>query len=176
MASLLRFYAQRDNRVEPIALTGYVKNNGTATSSPPQIEQPAYGAIDLRVSKNFTLDASVLQLRTDPPTDGLEYVVRLYLSSNSPPQSYPNYEFNVIVTVPNKGTGHGGIGTVLFLNIYTNKTAAYTLSNSGTYQLINAITTTPPYVVQGTFIITFEVVNNTIVLKTLPYGFTNASI
>jgi hypothetical protein len=175
MTSILSHYSQNDTRLEYIKLTGSITNNGTATTQPAQHDQPAYGAIDLRLSKNFFLDARQLTLRTDPPTTGAEYLVSLYLTSTRPPKYNPNYEFNLIVTPPLKGGGTPGL--FLFLNIYTNKNDAYNNPTKYAYQLVNVITyLTPPVVSQSQQVITFQVVNNTIVLKTLPPGFVLTTI
>jgi len=47
MTSVLKQYAQTDNRIETIQLSGFISQNGNAAVSPPQVDQPAYGEIDL---------------------------------------------------------------------------------------------------------------------------------
>jgi hypothetical protein len=174
MTSLLKYYAQNDNRVETIELTGFVSENGTVDNQVPRVDQPAYGAIDLRASKNFILDATNLTIRTDLPGNTRSYLINLYVTSTNPPTSTPNYEFNLIVTPPNKGNGTPG--NFVTINIYTNKSDAYDNPTRNIYQFVNTVNVSTPnliYVSQGKQIITFQVVKNNIVLKTTPAGFSS---
>ena len=63
MASVQTIFAQRDNRLEAVTLTGYITNNGTIDSVnnvPPQ--QPVYAAINLTKAQNFLIDLRNLTL------------------------------------------------------------------------------------------------------------------
>jgi len=61
------------------------------------------------------------------------------------------------------------------LNIYNNKTDAYNNTNV-IYSFYNLIIFSgSPIVTQGQQILTFQIVNNKIVLKTAPFGFTVTS-
>lgn len=53
MTSVQSRYAQRDNRLESVSLTGFITNNGTIDSvdnDPPQ--HPAYASINLKWRQN----------------------------------------------------------------------------------------------------------------------------
>lgn len=171
MSSTVRQYAQRDNRVETVTLTGNIIGNGAAVSFPTDVERPAYGAIDLTRAKNFYVDASKLVLRTDIASAA--YVVRLYLSSTQPPAYYPNLEFNIQILPPPKGVSN----KFVFVYIYTTQSDAFKLMadtvnlNTGLYTIANIYSATPPIGISQTVqTATFQVVNNTIVLKTISPG------
>ena len=169
MTSILSHYAQKDTREEAIKLTGFITQNGNAAVSPPQVNQPAYGEINLQLSKSFTLDARPLTIRNDDPVHPSFYLINLYLSSTKPPKYRRNYEFDLILTPPLKGGGSPGTGLVL--NIFANKTDAYNNTNP-LFQFINlvSIAANPPYIFQTPQILTFKVVNNSLHLKILPIG------
>ena len=170
MTSVLSYYAQADNRQEAITLTGFIQQNGNAAVSPPQVNQPAYGEINLQVSKTFTLDARVLNIRTDDPIHPSLYLINLYIASTKPTNHRPNYEFDLIINPPLKGTGNPGIG--LLLNVFANKGDAYNNINP----IISFLNLVPiagnsPYIFQTPQLFTFKIVNNTLQIKTLPLGF-----
>jgi len=169
MTSVLSQYAQTDNRQEAIKLTGFITQNGTAAVSPPQVDQPAYGEINLQVSKTFTLDARPLTIRNDDPMHPSLYLINLYISSTKPPKYRPNYEFDLILTPPLKGGGSPGNG--LLLNIFANRTDAYSNTNP-IFQFINlvSIAGNPSYIFQTPQLLTIKVVNNKLQLKILPIG------
>ena len=96
MTSVLRHFNERDTRLEVVPLTGYLTDNGGKNGTAPQ-QKPAYGAIDLTKSKNFSIDTRTLKLRTDSP---INYLVRLYLTSTQPPSYYQNFEFDIFIAFP----------------------------------------------------------------------------
>ena len=98
MTSVLRHQAQRDTRVEDVTLYGYINDNGFK-SGPDNVQHPAYAAIDLRKAKTFTVDTTVLTLRTDDPD--ATYMVNIYLDSTKPPLYYPNFEFTIMINLKN---------------------------------------------------------------------------
>jgi hypothetical protein len=169
MTSVLKQYAQNDTRQEAIQLTGFVKQNGNAAVSPPQVNQPAYGEINLQLSKTFTLDARVLTIRTDDPEHASWYLLNLYISSTKPPNYRANYEFDLILTPPLKGDV--GFGTSLILNLFANKTDAYNNTNAILSYSSIVFIGPNPYIFQTPQLFTFKVLNNTLQLKTLPLGF-----
>ena len=173
MTSIIRQYSQSDNRVETITLSGFLTNNGTFTVSPPQVDHPAFAEINLTLSKNFTLDARNLVLRTEAPS-GHVYLIHLYISSITPPAYTPNREFQVIITLPLKGNGSPGIFT--FIKIFTNKDDAYN-NSSNKYTITNLIVVGEESTVsQGRQILTFEVVDNSFVLKALSPGLVSINL
>jgi hypothetical protein len=164
MSSIFRRVSQRDTRIENVILSGNISQNGRINGA--DIDQhPAYAAVDLRKSKNFTVNTDVLTLRTDdPPYDILGYMVNIYIDSSRPPLYYPNLEFNIIFTLKS--------AEKFFITIYENKQQAeelYSVSNK-LYQITNEYTSDPGEYSSGTQIMTFQVVNNKIILKSLSPG------
>ena len=168
MTSVLTKYAQTDTRQEAIKLTDFITQNGNAAVSPPQVNQPAYGELNLQLSKSFTLDARPLTIRNDDPAHPSFYLINLYLSSTKPPKYRTNYEFDLILTPPLKGAV--SYGTALLLNIFANKTDAYSNTNP-IFQFISLVLIAGnPYIFQTPQTLTFKVVNNSLQLKILPIG------
>lgn len=174
MTSVLTSYSQSDTRVVPITLTGFVTDNGTAVIASPQVEQPAYGEIDLTLSKNFSLDGRQISLRAPYlGTNYSYYLLHLYISSVNPPRSSSNREFNVFFTPPIKTAVPSAPGGYIFIRIYTNRDDAYNNVGNTKYVLVNVINiavVAASFVSQGEQILTFQCVNNTITLKALPSG------
>jgi hypothetical protein len=161
MTSVLTNYSQRDNRLENVTLTGFVSNNGGKSGSITE-QRPAYAAIDLTKSKNFSIDTRVLTLRTDSPT---YFLLRIYISSSKPPSYYQNFEFDMFITPP---TG----GRWLLIEVYADKRNAENALVIGSgykllYGFTNEIPTDPGEYSDRTGIITFKVLNNSIILKNL---------
>jgi hypothetical protein len=94
MTSVLKSYAQRDNRLENITMTGFISNNGSKSGAITD-QHPAYAGIDLTKSRNFAIDTRVLTIRTDGT--GI-FLLRIYISSTKPPTYYPNFEFDIFFT------------------------------------------------------------------------------
>jgi len=165
MTSLQTNYAQRDNRLEVVTMTGNISNNGAKNGTPAQ-QNPAYAGIDLTKSRNFAIDTRKLTLRTD----GNGYcLLRIYLSSTKPPSYYQNFEFDIFFTPPENEQP-------IFIEIYGSKAAAenaqiifggilYTISNKypGSVNDYSDVTG----------ILTFKVLNNRIVLKSIPPSYSN---
>ena len=162
MTSLIKQYAQRDSRLENITLTGFITNNGGKSGSVTE-QQPAYAAIDLTKSKNFCIDTKVLTLRND---SGTGLLVRIFLSSTKPPSYFQNFEFDIFIIPPTEEQ---------FINIevFSNQTNAENALNIGApttrlYAITNENATGDYAITTG--IITFKVLNNSLVLKTIsPY-------
>jgi hypothetical protein len=168
MTSVLTDYAQRDNRLENVALTGNIFNNGSIAGTPAQ-QNPAYAAIDLTKSKNFAIDTRVLTLRSGGPG----YLLRIYISSSVPPSYYPNFEFDIFLTPPVTN----GNGELIFIDIYANQAAAENAQIVGNgdrlYGITNELPTSPGDYSDVTGILTFKVLNNAIVLKSISPSYSN---
>ena len=162
MTSLIKQYAQRDSRLENITLTGFISDNGFKSGN-ATIQKPAYAAIDLTKSKNFSIDTKVLTLRSD---SGVYLLVRAYLSSSKPPSYFQNFEFDIFLTPPTTSQG------ILF-QIYSNQADAEGALVNGApdrtlWTIISTDATTFPATKPG--VIAFKVLNNSIILKSLsPY-------
>ena len=172
MSSILKEYSQQDNRVVAITLSGFVSQNGAASSKPTYADQPAVGELNLTLAKTFTLDARPITLRTSG-SSGL-YLINLYLSSTKPPNYRSGYEFDFIITPPLKGGGSPG--NFVAISIFRNKSDAYNNTNPLLqYTNINYIptgaNTNTPTVDQTTQVFTFKVFNNSLLCKKIPPGY-----
>lgn len=161
MTSVLRNFAQRDNRVESVPLTGYVNDNGLINGQ-DIFQHPAYAEIDLRKAKTFTIDSRVLTLRTDITPVG--YFVKMYLGSVKPPAYYENFEFDIVFTLPDSD------GDVIYIDLYENKADAEDFFASRLYRITNVYPNDSGSTASGTQIVTFKSVNNKVVLKSASYG------
>jgi hypothetical protein len=163
---MIRHYAQNDNRLESVTLTGFVSNNGGKSGS-ITVQNPAYAAIDLTKSKNFSINTRVLTLRTDSPTS---YLLRIYISSSKPPSYYQNFEFDIFITPPDDDTQY------LLIELYADKRNAENALVIGSgykrlYAFTNIIPTSPTDYTNNTGILSFKVLNNSIILKSIPPEF-----
>jgi len=162
MTSLIKQYAQRDSRLENITLTGFITNNGGKSALVSE-QRPAYAAIDLTKSKNFSIDTKVLTLRTD---SGTYLLVRAYLSSTKPPSYFQNFEFDIFLIPPTTEQW-------VYFQIYSNQAdAEKALVDGGTatlYSISNENSTGDYATKPGIF--TFKVLNNSIVLKSISPDF-----
>jgi hypothetical protein len=159
MTSLIKNYAQRDNRLEIVTLTGFIRDNGSINGTPSQ-QKPAYAAIDLTKSKNFSIDTRVLIKRTDSSTP---FLLRIYISSSKPPSYNQNLEFDICIIPP---TGD----RLLYIEVFNNKATLDNAQISGNGRLFivtNEIPTSPGDYSEGTGILSCKVINNSIVLKSL---------
>ena len=164
MTSLIKQYAQRDSRLENVTLTGFITNNG-GKSGLISVQRPAYAAIDLTKSKNFSIDTKVLTLRTD---SGTYLLVRAYLSSTKPPSYFQNFEFDIFITPPTTEQW-------VFFEIYPSQTIAENAlvdasALSAKLYGISSENSTGDYATK-TGIFTFKVLNNSIVLKSISPNF-----
>lgn len=169
MSSVFRNYAQRDNRVEAITLTGNITNNGTK-SGLNETQNAAYAAIDLTKARSFTIDARILRLRSDTNTN--QYLLRTYISSTKPPMYYPNFEFSILLTPPPNGPSNNQ-----YIVIEVCKTNDLAQNGDSIYQISNqyysgevsgiALTTN---ISEDPQVMTFMVFNNTFIMKSLSYG------
>jgi hypothetical protein len=97
MSSVGSFYAQRDNRLTNVALTGFVTNNGTLDDGD---NHPAVASLDVSLSKLFTVDTRSLVIRgTSGPYYPVYYLVGVVFSGTQPPRFYPGFEVNIIFNV-----------------------------------------------------------------------------
>jgi len=165
MTSVLTKYAQRDNRLESVTLTGFITTNGGKSASITE-QRPAYAAIDLTKSKNFSIDTRVLTLRTDSPT---YFLLRIYISSRKPPSYYQNLEFDIFITPPSGDQW-------LFIEVYADKTNAENALVIGSgykrlYAFSNEIPPNSGDYTDNTGVVSFKILNNSIVLKSIPPDF-----
>jgi len=167
MTSVQTRFAQRDNRLEKITLTGYITNNGTIDSInnvPPQ--HPAYAAINLTKARNFLIDTRGLTLRTDSGT-GIEYLLRIYMEPTSPPLYYQNFEWTIFIELPQTSLNY------LAIEVFRTKDEAESIDNNFLFELSNQ-TPDGNDIWPGRAAITMQVVDNNYFLKsvspTLYYG------
>jgi hypothetical protein len=159
MTSVLRNFAQRDNRLVTVPLTGYITNNGTIDSVnnvPPQ--HPAYAAINLTKAQNFVIDTRNLTLRTDPGGSGIEYLLRIYMDSTKPPLYYQNFEWTMFVHLPQTSLNW------ISIEFYRTKEEAESEDDNFLFELSNQ-TPDGSSIWPGMAAITVQVVNNDYILK-----------
>jgi len=173
MTSVLKSYAQRDNRLETVTLTGFINNNGFKSGGPGD-QHPAYAGIDLTKSKNFNIDARGLTLRTDSPPNSSAYLLRIYINSTKPPSYNPNFEFDIFITPPVTG----GNGPVSLIEIYPSKASAEKAQTTFTdvgrlYTITTAVPNSPGDYSDLTGVLTFKVLNNKIILKSIPPSYSS---
>jgi hypothetical protein len=160
MSSVQTKFAQRDNRLETVTLTGYITNNGlidSVNNVPPQ--HPAYAAIDLTKAQNFLIDTRNLTLRTGGT--GIQYLLRIYIEPTSPPLYYQNFEWTIFVQLPQTSVNWLGI------EVFSSKTEAESVNNNFLFELSNESldgTTIWPGMMSA---ITMQVVNTNYVLKSV---------
>jgi hypothetical protein len=161
MTSVQTRFAQRDNRLEQITLTGFITNNGTIDSVnnvPPQ--HPSYAEINLTKSQNFLIDTRVLTLRTDAGGTGIEYLLRIYFTPTKPPTNYQNFEWTMFIRLPQTSIHY------LAIEVYETKAEAESVDENFLFELSNQSpdgSQTWP----GMSAITMQVVNNEYVLKSV---------
>ena len=163
MTSVQARYAQRDNRLETVTLTGFITNNGTIDSVnnvPPQ--QPVYAAINLTKSQNFLIDLRTLSLRTDPGGTGIEYLLRIYMEPTKPPLYYQNFEWNIFIELPPEVAGKW-----TEIEIYYNKFEAESVDENYLYSLQNVNDANVITTYEGTVAITMQNLNNRYILKSV---------
>jgi hypothetical protein len=159
MSSVQSRYAQRDNRLEAVTLTGYITNNGlidSVNNVPPQ--HPAYAAIDLTTAQNFVIDTRVLTLRADPGGTGIQYLLRIYIEPTKPPLYYQNFEWTMFIRLPQTSLNWIGI------EVYNSKEEAESVDNNFLFELSNA-SPDGNDIWPGMSAITMQVVNNEYILK-----------
>jgi len=161
MTSIHRQFAQRDNRLETVALTGFITNNGSIDSldnDPPQ--HPAYAEINLTKAKNFMIDTRNLTLRTDPGGSGIQYLLRIYMDPTKPPLYYQNFEWTIFIHLPQTSLNYIGI------EIFRTKSEAESVDNDFLFELSNQ-TPDGSSIWPGMAAITIQVVNNEYILKSV---------
>ena len=163
MTSVQTRYAERDNRLETLTLTGFITNNGTIDSVnniPPQ--QPAYAAINLTKAQNFLIDTRSLTLRADVGGTGIEYLLRIYIEPTKPPLYYQNFEWTIFVELPIYVAGKW-----LEIQIYNTKAEAESVDENYLYSLSNVNDNDVITASQGTLAITMQNLNNKYILKSV---------
>ena len=164
MTSVQANYAQRDTRLENITMTGFISNNGSIGGTPAQ-QNPAYAAIDLTKSRNFAIDTRVLTLRNS----GANLLLRIYISSTKPPSYYQNFEFDIFIT-PSANE------QLILIEIYRSQADAENAQINGgdkLYGITNRYPDGSGDVSTLTGILTFKVLNNRIILKSIPPSYSN---
>jgi hypothetical protein len=159
MTSVLTKFAQRDNRLEQITLTGYIQNNGTIdTGTGNSTQQPAYAEINLTKAKNFLIDTRILRLRTDPGGEGMEYLLRIYMTPTKPPLFHQNFDWTIIIRLPQTSLNY------LAIEVFNTKAEAESVDNNFLFELSNE-TPDGTSIWPGNSSITMQVVNNNYILK-----------
>ena len=159
MTSVQSRFAQRDNRLETVTLTGYITNNGSIDSVnnvPPQ--HPAYAAINLTYAQNFYMDTRNLTLRTGGT--GIQYLLRIYIEPTKPPLYHQNFEWTMFIHLPQTSLNWIGI------EVFRTQAEAESVDNDFLFELSNQSpdgSQTWP----GMAAITMQVVNNEYVLKSV---------
>jgi hypothetical protein len=159
MSSVQTRFAQRDNRLEQITLTGYITNNGTidsADNDPPQ--HPAYAEINLTKTQNFLIDTRVLTLRTDPGGVGIQYLLRIYIDPTKPPLYYQNFEWTMFIRLPQTSLNW------IAIQVYDSQAEAEGPDENYLFELSNQ-TPDGNDIYPGMSAITMQVVNNEYILK-----------
>ena len=160
MTSVQTRFAQRDNRLEKVTLTGFITNNGTIDSInnvPPQ--HPAYAEINLTKAQNFLIDTHILTLRTDPGT-GIEYLLRIYIDPTQPPLYYQNFEWTIFIKLPQTSLNY------LAIEVFRTKDEAESVNNNFLFELSNQ-TPDGNNIWPGTAAITMQVLDNDYILKSV---------
>lgn len=128
MSSVGSFYAQRDNRLVNVELTGYVNDNGTLDNGD---NHPAVATLNVSVSKLFTVNTRSLVLRgSSGPFVPEWYLVGVDFSGTQPPRFYPGFEVNIIFDV--KDT-NGPPPYPLIIRIQKNPAVALDYGDERTY-------------------------------------------
>jgi hypothetical protein len=161
MTSVQARFAQRDNRLETVTLSGYITNNGTIDSIdnvPPQ--HPAYAEINLTKAQNFVVDTRILTLRTDSGGTGIQYLLRIYIDPTSPPLYYQNFEWTIFIHLPQTSLNY------LAIEVFRTKDEAESINNNFLFELSNQ-TPDGSSIWPGMAAITMQVVNNNYILKSV---------
>jgi len=159
MTSVHTKFAQRDNRLERVPLTGYITDNGTIDSlNNVPLQHPAYAEINLTKAQNFLIDTRILTLRTDPGGTGIEYLLRIYMSPTTPPLYYQNFEWTIFITLPQTSLKY------LAIEVFNTKAEAESVNNNFLFELSNE-TPDGNNIWPGSSAITMQVVNNNYILK-----------
>jgi hypothetical protein len=153
MTSVQRRYAQRDNRLETVTLTGYIQNNGDVTGG---TEQPAFAEINLTKAQNFYIDTRNLVLRTE---FGAQYLLRIYMTSTKPPLYYQNFEWTIFIELP--ATSLKWIA----IQVYRTKEEAEDLIGSNFLFELSNESPDGINIYPGRSAITMQVMNNQYLLK-----------
>ncbi len=159
MTSVQTRYAQRDNRLEQVTITGFITNNGTIdTGTGNSTQQPAYAEINLTKAQNFLIDTRVLTLRADPGGAGIEYLLRIYMTPTKPPLYYQNFEWTIFITLPQTSLNY------LAIEVFNTQAEAESVDNNFLFELSNE-TPDGSSIWPGSSAITMQVVNNNYILK-----------
>jgi hypothetical protein len=160
MTSVQSRYAQRDNRLEEVTLTGFITNNGSIDSLnniPPQ--HPAYAEINLTHAQNFLIDTRNLILRTDVGT-GIQYLLRIYIDTTQPPLYYQNFEWTIFIHLPQTSLNW------IDIEVFRTKNEAESVDNNFLFEVSNQ-SPDGNNIWPGMAAITMQVVNNNYILKSV---------
>jgi len=160
MGSVETRFAQRDNRLETVTLTGNITDNGTIDSInnvPPQ--NPAYAQINVTKAQNFHIDARNLRLRTDAGT-GIQYLLRIYMDPTKPPLYYQNLEWTILITLPPVVTNKW-----IEIQVYQTQAEAESVNENYSFALTNQDDNGSLTTQRGVVAITIQLFNNTYILK-----------
>jgi hypothetical protein len=161
MSSVQTRFAQRDNRLNTVTLSGYIKNNGTINSVnnvPPQ--HPAYASINLTQAQNFVIDTRILTLRTDPGT-GIQYLLRIYIEPTQPPLYYQNFEWTIFIKLPETSLNW------IAIEVFRNQAEAESVNNNYLFVVSNQTPDGSIIWPSATAAITMQVVDNNYILKSV---------
>jgi len=161
MTSVETRYAQRDNRLEKVILTGNITDNGTIDSInnvPPQ--NPAYAQINLTKAQNFYIDTRSLRLRTDAGGTGIYYLLRIYMDPTKPPLYYPNFEWTILVELPPVVANKW-----IEIQVYQTKAEAESVNENYSFALTNQDDNGSLTTQRGIVAITMQLFENTYILK-----------
>jgi hypothetical protein len=165
MSSIIRQYADPHSHnyfnVESVSLTGYISDNGSKAGTPSE-QKPAYAGIHVSNLNTFTIDTRVLTLRTDNPS---AFLVRLYFAS----MPTKNVEIDVCIEPPTDEQW-------LYIEVYANQAAAENAQINGgikLYGISNKIPASNDEYSDQTGVLTFKIINDSIILKGLSPNFSN---
>lgn len=163
MTSVQSRFAQRDNRLETVTLSGFITNNGTIdTGTGDSTQHPAYAEINLTKAQNFFIDTRVLTLRTDAGGSGMEYLLRIYMPPTKPPLYYQNFEWTIFIRLPEPDP----LVNYLAIEVFNTKAEAESVDNNFIFELSNE-TPDGTSIWPGMSAITMQLVNNEYVLKSV---------
>jgi hypothetical protein len=128
MPSIDTFYAQRDNRLIDVPLTGYITNNGTLNNGS---DNPAVASLNVNDSKLFMVDTRQLQKRTDGTFEW--YLVGVTFPNLAPPRFYPGFEVNIIFNVKDTNEDSPGTNRPLIFRIQKNPAVPLDYDDQRTY-------------------------------------------
>ena len=142
MSSVKSFYAQRDNRLIDVPLTGNITDNGVLDVGTDAQDDynAAVASVDVSLSKLFKVDTRSLVLRSaSGPYFPVYYLVGIVFTGTQPPQFYPGFEINIIINVKDTNVD-GTLGHYpLVFRIQKNPSIPIDYANEETYIELNNV-------------------------------------